>query len=174
MAKGDDLTIVFRHRLQSLVHLLLHLLSHCVTRRSRKLAEQLRRHKYGTGIGHASSPERHLDCRISLGLAQMETAARAIHDLGPSWVLIKGGRAEEDVVDLLFDGRQPFWFRSARIETSNTHGSGDTLSAAICAFRAQGMEMGTAVEKARRFTTAAIRGGASWRLGAGHGPVSHW
>ena len=60
------------------------------------------------------------------------------------------------------------------METANLHGSGDTLSAAICAYRAAGHDWLDAIRRAQAFTHAAIRRGAGWRLGAGHGPLGHF
>jgi hydroxymethylpyrimidine/phosphomethylpyrimidine kinase len=104
----------------------------------------------------------------------MADAAQAIHELGPRWVLIKGDRQKKDKVDLLFNGREEFHLRTAWIDTQNTHGSGDTFSAAVCAFLAHGESILSAVEKAHKFTASAIEGAAKWGLGAGHGPVKHW
>jgi hydroxymethylpyrimidine/phosphomethylpyrimidine kinase len=61
--------------------------------------------------------------------------------------------------------------RQPHIETSNTHGSGDTLSAAICAFLAQGLPLAEAVSQAQQFTHRAIERAAHWQLGGGHGPL---
>jgi hydroxymethylpyrimidine/phosphomethylpyrimidine kinase len=105
--------------------------------------------------------------------------ARALHGLGPQWVLIKGLPVGSEVVDLLFDGESEQMWRVSRLETTNTHGSGDTLSAAAAAYLAKGAGMETtctepvevAVDHARQFTHQAIERGANWRLGAGHGPV---
>jgi hydroxymethylpyrimidine/phosphomethylpyrimidine kinase len=106
--------------------------------------------------------------------AELETAARALHHLGPRFVLIKGGRDGDDVVDLLFDGEQFTWLRSPWLDTNNTHGSGDTLSAAIAAYLAQGVATVTAIQQAHHFTTRAIQAAVPWQLGAGHGPLSHF
>ncbi|MFQ5434083.1 MAG: bifunctional hydroxymethylpyrimidine kinase/phosphomethylpyrimidine kinase, partial [Anaerolineae bacterium] len=74
-------------------------------------------------------------------------------------------------VDVYFDGRTLTRLTSDHIPTANTHGSGDTLSAAVCAFLAGGMDMGTAMHHAHTFTQKAIRRSAHWQLGHGHGPV---
>ncbi len=100
-------------------------------------------------------------------------AAAAIRQSGAAAALITGLVAGEEVLDLLDDGEQHL-FRSPRIVTQNTHGSGDTLSAAITAFLAQGEELLPAVERARSYTFEAIRRAAGWRLGAGHGPLAHF
>lgn len=107
-------------------------------------------------------------------VAQMAEAARAIQALGPRWALVKGGREGDEMVDVLFDGRRVIFFRSPWIDTANTHGSGDMLSAALCAGLGQGLDVMEAVERARQMTAAGIERAAGWRLGTGHGPVSPW
>jgi hydroxymethylpyrimidine/phosphomethylpyrimidine kinase len=103
-----------------------------------------------------------------------ERIARSLHALGPQHVLVKAGRYGGESIDLLFDGQQFMRFSSPWIDTENTHGSGDTLSAALCAYLAQGNDMRSAVRLASRFTVNAIQQGASWKLGQGHGPVAHF
>ncbi|MDT4919301.1 MAG: hydroxymethylpyrimidine/phosphomethylpyrimidine kinase [Pseudonocardiales bacterium] len=104
--------------------------------------------------------------------ADMDDAARALHDLGPQWVLVKGGHLAGDAVDLLYDGASFLEFPAARLETDHTHGSGDTLAAAITAALAQGQAMPEAVAYGKRFVTEAVR--HSFPLGAGLGPVGHF
>ncbi|MGI9149327.1 MAG: bifunctional hydroxymethylpyrimidine kinase/phosphomethylpyrimidine kinase [Chloroflexota bacterium] len=99
-------------------------------------------------------------------------AARDIVAMGPRSVVIKGGhRQGGDAIDVLFDGRAFYEFTSERIDTPNTHGTGCTLSAAIAAGLAQGMDLVEAVGSAKRYLTEAIR--HSKPLGSGHGPVAH-
>jgi hydroxymethylpyrimidine/phosphomethylpyrimidine kinase len=103
----------------------------------------------------------------------MEDAARAMHALGPRWVLVKGGHLPGGAaVDLLFDGEHVVELSSPRAETVHTHGSGDTLAAAICSGLAHGMAVEDAVRSGKRFITAAVEG--SFPLGAGLGPVGHF
>lgn len=104
-------------------------------------------------------------------VTEMETAATRIHALGPQQVLITGGRDGWQMVDVYFDGRALTHLTADHIPTANTHGSGDTLSAAVCAFLAAGMDMETAVRRAHLFTHRAIQNGSAWKLGSGHGPV---
>jgi hydroxymethylpyrimidine/phosphomethylpyrimidine kinase len=105
--------------------------------------------------------------------SEMATAARALHDLGPQWVLVKGGHlANGDAVDLLYDGTSFTELSSPRFDTQHTHGSGDTLAAAITAGLARGLDMVEAVDSGKRFIAAAIE--ASFPLGAGLGPVGHF
>lgn len=108
------------------------------------------------------------------GVPDMPPAAQAIQALGARWVLLKGGRNGSEMVDILTNGRQSWTLSSAFLDTANTHGSGDTLSAAVCAFLAQGRPMLEAVRSAHSFTAAAIKGAAGWQMGGGHGPVNHW
>jgi len=100
-------------------------------------------------------------------------AAKAIYALGPKWVLIKGGHLRGKVCrDLLFDGKEFTVFSYPRIATRNTHGTGCTLSAAIAACLARGMEPRQAVEEAGAYVAGAIRN--SFSLGGGHGPLNHF
>ncbi len=101
---------------------------------------------------------------------QMHDAAAAIHHMGASNVLIKGGHLEGDAVDLLYDGLTYREFRGPRISTPNTHGTGCTYSAAIATLLAKGMDVAEAVAKSKLFMTRAIR--HALPLGAGHGPTN--
>ena len=105
------------------------------------------------------------------GLSEDNDALHSLHALGCNWVLLKGKRIGGEIFDVLSDGRRLFEFRSPYLDTQNTHGSGDTLSAAICAFLAQGRTVPEAVESAHAFTHAAIKGAVKWQLGSGHGPL---
>ncbi len=103
----------------------------------------------------------------------LHAAARAIKELGPAWVLIKGGHLEGDdeAVDLLFDGRRDIYIAAPREATQDTHGTGCTLASAIAAYRARGEDVQAAVRAAKAYVTGAIRHGL--RLGRGIGPVDH-
>jgi len=98
-------------------------------------------------------------------------SCRRIHAMGPRYVLVKGGHATGDAVDWLYDGREVVPYRAPRIETTNTHGTGCTLSAAIAAYLALGRDVPSAVEGAKEYITQAIR--HAYPLGRGHGPVNH-
>jgi hydroxymethylpyrimidine/phosphomethylpyrimidine kinase len=111
--------------------------------------------------------------RVVTSTADMAEAARTLHAAGPAHVLISGGREGNVMVDLFYDGRRPSLLRTPRIATENTHGSGDTLSAAVVALLARGLPMAEAVRRAHAFTARAIAGAAAWQLGAGHGPLNH-
>lgn len=98
-------------------------------------------------------------------------ACRLILGFGPRHVLLKGGHATGDAVDWLYDGKELVSFRAPRIDTSNTHGTGCTLSAAIAAHLALGLEVRQAVAASKEYITAAIRN--AYAIGGGHGPVNH-
>lgn len=102
----------------------------------------------------------------------MRAAAKKIYDMGTGNVLIKGGHLDGDAVDVLFDGENYASFMSARIRTKNTHGTGCTLSSAITANLANGMDLPKAVEEAKNYVTMAIR--HSLDIGKGHGPTNHF
>jgi hydroxymethylpyrimidine/phosphomethylpyrimidine kinase len=115
----------------------------------------------------------------------MEDAARRIHDLGPTWVLVKGGHLPgvevhdpgtpaSEVTDVLFDGTELTRLAAPRVPTANTHGTGCSLSAAIAAHLARGADVPSAVSAAKQFVHGALVGGARWHLGRGHGPLDHF
>ena len=102
----------------------------------------------------------------------MEKAARAIADLGPQAVLIKGGHLEKNATDMLLYQRKIHTFSTPKIPSENTHGTGCTHSAAITALLASGVGVVEAVEGAKEFMTRAIE--TSPGLGRGTGPVNHF
>jgi len=99
-------------------------------------------------------------------------AGEAIHALGPTHVLMKGGHFEgRNATDWLFDGARWVDFSAERIDTKNTHGTGCTFSAAIASYLALGKPAADAVEAAKAYLTGAIR--HALPLGRGHGPLNH-
>ena len=102
----------------------------------------------------------------------MRKAAEKLAALGPRAVLVKGGHLGGDATDVLFHQGEFREFSSPRVATGNTHGTGCTLSAAIAAGLASGYDLLEAVERAKRYVTAAIRSNPG--LGAGAGPLDHW
>ena len=112
------------------------------------------------------------DMRIT-SLDEAREAARRIHKLGPASVVVKGGHLPGDeAIDLLFDGRTFSEYRTPRIETRNTHGTGCTFASAIAAHLALGHKLPDAVGKAKEYVTGAIRNGLA--IGQGHGPLNHF
>ena len=99
-------------------------------------------------------------------------AARALHALGPRWVLVKGGHlpSVQFSPDLLYDGNDFREFPGPRVATADDHGAGDTLAAATTAALAHGLPLPEAVAFGKRWVTECLR--AAYPLGHGHGPVS--
>jgi hydroxymethylpyrimidine/phosphomethylpyrimidine kinase len=101
-------------------------------------------------------------------------AAKALHDLGPGAVLVKGGHLADtdEAVDVLYDGTDVQTFAAPRIDTDHTHGTGCTYASAIAAHCAHGRDLADAVAHAKRYVTRAIENGLS--IGHGHGPTNHF
>ncbi len=104
--------------------------------------------------------------------AAMQEAARAIHALGPRWVVVKGGHLPDRADDLLYDGERFLWLPAEHIDTPHTHGTGCAFSAAIAAFLAKGDDVPTAVRRAKDYLTAALRTAVA--VGRGHSPPHHF
>jgi hydroxymethylpyrimidine/phosphomethylpyrimidine kinase len=117
------------------------------------------------------------EVRLLTGVAvrtpdEMQDAAKALFDLGPQWVLVKGGHLPSgDAVDVLYDGATFREFAAPRRDTAHTHGSGDTLAAAITSALARGASVPDAVAFGKWFISGAVAD--SFPLGAGLGPVGH-
>ncbi len=109
--------------------------------------------------------------------AGLERLARAIHALGANAVLVKGGHMEGELApDVLFERAAAHLFEAPRVATRNTHGTGCTLSSAIAANLAHGMELAAAVQRAKSYLTAALIASDKLDVGSGegHGPVHHF
>ena len=105
-------------------------------------------------------------------LEDMKEAAIKLKELGPKYVLVKGGHLEDDATDLLYDGENFTYYSQERINSKNTHGTGCTLSSAIAANLAKGMNIQDAVKEGKRYITVAIEHGIE--LGHGVGPTNHF
>jgi hydroxymethylpyrimidine/phosphomethylpyrimidine kinase len=104
--------------------------------------------------------------------AEQHQAACALHALGARWVLVKGGHLHDDpeCLDLLYDGSHFTRFTGPRLATPHTHGSGDTLAAAITSALAHGATIPEAVAYGKHYIEQAVA--HAYPLGAGIGPVS--
>ena len=108
------------------------------------------------------------------GTAMLEQA-EALMRLGARTVLIKGGHGGgSEAEDLLLGADGPLWLTARRHPTTNTHGTGCTLSSAIAAGLALGLDLVQAVRTAKAYLTAAIRSADRLQIGHGHGPVDHF
>jgi hydroxymethylpyrimidine/phosphomethylpyrimidine kinase len=111
--------------------------------------------------------------------AEMAAQAREILSLGARTVLIKGGHGTgEESVDLLIGQNQEFGevvrLSAKRIITKNTHGTGCTLSSAIAAGLAKGLDVAAATQAAKAYVTAAIANADRLNVGHGAGPLHHF
>jgi len=104
---------------------------------------------------------------------QMERAARALVAMGARAALVKGGHLTgATLVDVLVHDDSARRFTHERIDTTSTHGTGCTLSAAVTAGLALGRPLEQAVTDALDFVHRAIA--AAPGLGRGHGPLNHF
>lgn len=105
----------------------------------------------------------------------MISAGRALCDRGARAVIVTGGHIPGDEVsDVVVGPTQTVVLNAARVATSNDHGTGCTLSAALTALLARGEPLLEAISQAKSFVTTAVRGSSSWHLGKGHGPLDHF
>ena len=121
-------------------------------------------------------PEAEVLCGFSVSdLESMKKAARAIHDVGPACVVVKGGHLldSETSTDLYFDGRRFEELTEPRVDTRNTHGTGCTFASAIAARLAVGDSPWDAVREAKRYVTRILKASAALSVGHGHGPMNH-
>ena len=102
----------------------------------------------------------------------MRRAAEELVARGAKAALLKGGHlVGEELVDVLFDGREWHEWRRPKLHTRSTHGTGCTLSAGVAAGLAHGRPLRKAVEDALEFVQRAMK--AAPGFGAGHGPLNH-
>ena len=107
---------------------------------------------------------------------EMEEAARAILDLGPRAVVVKGRGLpglRDEVVDVLYDGETMTRLATPRVPTNNIRGTGCTLSAALAVHLARGRPLPEALPAARDWVVALLRASAELHIGHGVGPLDH-
>jgi hydroxymethylpyrimidine/phosphomethylpyrimidine kinase len=112
------------------------------------------------------------DMRIQ-SIEEMRTAGKRILNHGPRVVLVKGGHLEgAESIDVAVTRDETFELRGPRLATRSTHGTGCTLSSAIAANLASGMDDRSALTQAREYLEGAIRHAPD--IGRGHGPLGHF
>ncbi len=100
----------------------------------------------------------------------MRIAAKRIAHLGAPNVLVKGGHLDGDPIDLLWCDGEIDTFTATRVETTSTHGTGCTYSAAITALLSVGRPLVDAVSEAKQFVSKALETAPG--LGGGRGPLN--
>ncbi len=105
--------------------------------------------------------------------SNIEEAGKKLLDFGAKAVLVKGGGIEHlKGNDFYIDAKgESNWFKHETIATKNTHGSGCTLSAAICGYRSLGFDLKESIEKSKCFITKSLQN--SYKIGSGPGPLGH-
>jgi len=99
-------------------------------------------------------------------------AASVLIDLGARNVFIKGGHLDsKQVLDIFVNKKEIMFIKNRRITTSNTHGTGCTLSSAISTFFACGKTLKKSCELATKYVNNSIRSNLNY--GKGHGPINH-
>ena len=105
-------------------------------------------------------------------VTDMKLAGEKILELGPKFVLMKGGHLDGDAVDVLMGQNIFEVFKTKRLNRKNTHGTGCTISSAITAHLSLGYGIKEAVALSKKYITEAIE--HSFDIGHGVGPVHHF
>ena len=118
------------------------------------------------------------EAEVLTGTSDIELQIESLRGMGARNILLKGGDRDNDSgfsTDFLsVEGcDSPVILESKRVATTNTHGTGCTLSSAIASFMARGYDITQSVSKAKMYVTEALRAGADINIGNGHGPVNH-
>jgi hydroxymethylpyrimidine/phosphomethylpyrimidine kinase len=99
-------------------------------------------------------------------------AASILIELGAKNVFIKGGHLDSKVVqDIFVNKKEIMVIKNRKITTSNTHGTGCTLSSAISTFFSCGKTLKKSCELATIYVNNSIRSNLNY--GKGHGPINH-
>ena len=116
-----------------------------------------------------------LDEPVARSEDEMLTQAGRLRDRGARAVLIKGGHGDgAESVDMLVLASSFTRLATPRVDTRNTHGTGCTLSSAIAAGLAKGLDLVAAAREAKVYVSEAIAASARLTIGSGHGPVHHF
>lgn len=112
---------------------------------------------------------------VAVNEADIESQGRRLLAMGCPAVLIKGGHGQgPESIDYLIDRDSVIRLAAPRLATSNTHGTGCSLSSAVAAGLAKGEGLEAAVRHAKAYISAAIAAADRLGVGHGHGPVHHF
>ena len=105
-------------------------------------------------------------------LNDMILVGRKLINIGAKNVLIKGGHLNsKKVFDVFINKKEIKIFKSEKIKTKNTHGTGCTLSSAIATYYSCGKTLKKSCEMAINYVNHSIRTGP--KFGSGYGPINH-
>ncbi|RAX58403.1 bifunctional hydroxymethylpyrimidine kinase/phosphomethylpyrimidine kinase [Helicobacter monodelphidis] len=102
----------------------------------------------------------------------MKKAGAMLYQMGAKSVLVKGGHSKQGANDVFFDGKEYYVLSAEKIQTTNTHGTGCTLSSAIAANLALNNPLLESIQNAKDYVFQAIL--HSLKLGQGNGPTNHF
>jgi hydroxymethylpyrimidine/phosphomethylpyrimidine kinase len=101
----------------------------------------------------------------------MKQAAGRLREMGAQNVVVTGGHLDVAIDLLSFSDGGVQTFKSERLESNFTHGTGCAFSSSIACHLAQGRPLAEAVLLAKAYVTAAISNG--YPVGKGTNPVNH-
>ncbi len=108
-------------------------------------------------------------------LDEMRVVLEVFKEMQIKSILLKGGHLGGDTSDdLFFDGQIETCLSTPRINTTNSHGTGCTLSASIAAGLAKDLPLMDAVTQAKTYLSNALQHADTLGVGKGHGPVHHF
>lgn len=103
----------------------------------------------------------------------MKEAAKKIYEMGCKNVLAKSGNSfEKYSTDILYDGKEFYYFETPKVDTKNTHGTGCTFSSAIAANLALENSLNISIKNSKEYIYEAIKN--SPNIGNGNGPTNHF
>ena len=105
-------------------------------------------------------------------LTEAKAAAKIISQMGPNYVVVKGGHFGEIATDILYHDNQFREYTTPRISTNNTHGTGCTFASAIAAGLAWNLSVESSVQQAKNYVFESIK--STFPVGHGHGPLNHF
>jgi hydroxymethylpyrimidine/phosphomethylpyrimidine kinase len=114
------------------------------------------------------------DVELLRALEARIAVAERIRAAGARYVVVKGGHLTDSADDVVAGPDGVFVLPGTRVDTGNDHGTGCSLSAAMAGYLARDATVPDAIRQAKVFVAGALAGGASWQLGAGHGPLDHF
>jgi len=106
-------------------------------------------------------------------LESMKVACIWLKEMGAQNILLKGGHLEDsELIDVLYFDEKFYYYKTAKLITKDTHGTGCTLSSALAAYLARGFSLDIACQKAIDYVQKAIL--SNFKVGKGRGPVNHF